>query len=81
MSPINLIPQKNIPACLLVCGTYDLTVDCEQSKMLADAVKQKGGEAVLSVYPFYDHNLSSKGSDKMEEIFFKSADFIQKNLK
>lgn len=81
VSPINLIPQKNIPACLLVCGTYDLTVDCEQSKMLADAVKQKGGEAVLSVYPFYDHNLSSKGSDKMEEIFFKSADFIQKNLK
>jgi hypothetical protein len=48
---------------------------------VADAVKQKGGEAVLSVYPFYDHNLSSKGSDKMEEIFFKSADFIQKNLK
>ena len=81
VSPINLIPKKNIPACLLVCGTYDLTVECEQSKMLADAVKQKGGEAVLSVYPFYDHNLSSKGSDKMEEIFFKSADFIQKNLK
>ena len=56
-------------------------MECEQSKMLADAVKQKGGEAVLSVYPVYDHNLSSTGSDKMEEIFFKSADFIQKNLK
>lgn len=81
VSPVNLIPKKNVPACLLVCGTYDLTVECEQSKLFADAVNQKGGKAVLDVYPFYDHNLSSKGSDKMEEIFFKSVDFIQNNLK
>lgn len=81
VSPVNLIPKKNVPACLLVCGTYDLTVECEQSKLFANAVNQKGGRAVLDVYPFYDHNLSSKGSDKMEEIFFKSVDFIQNNLK
>lgn len=81
VSPVNLIPKKNVPACLLVCGTYDLTVECEQSKLFSDAVKLKGGKAVLDVYPFYDHNLSSKGSDKMEEIFFKSVEFIQKNLK
>lgn len=81
VSPINLIPKKNVPACLLVCGTYDLTVECEQSKLFAEAVKQKGGKTVLDIYPFYDHSLSSKGSDKMEEIFFKSVEFIQKNLK
>ena len=81
VSPINLIPIKNVPACLLVCGTYDLTVECEQSKLFAEAVKQKGGKIVLDIYPFYDHSLSSKGSDKMEEIFFKSVEFIQKNLK
>lgn len=51
-------------------------VECEQSKLFAEAVKQKGGKTVLDIYPFYDHNLSSKSSDKMEEIFFKSVDFI-----
>lgn len=80
-SPVYLIPKKNVPTCLLVCGTYDLTVECEQSKLFADALKSKGGKVDLEVYPCYDHNLASKRSDKMEEIFFKTVDFVKNNLK
>ena len=79
-SPINLIPKKNVPAAMLVCGTYDVTVEYEQSQMFADALKKNGGVVDLEVYPYYDHNLSSKTSDKMEEIFFKSVEFVNKYL-
>ena len=40
----------------------------------------KGSSAELLEYPYYDHNLTSKSSDKMEEIFFKTADFIAAHL-
>lgn len=75
-SPIDLIPKKNIPAAMLVCGTCDVTVECEQSEMFAKALKKKGGVCDLLEYTHYDHNLSSKTSDKMEEIFFKSVEFL-----
>lgn len=81
VSPINMIPKKNIPASFLVCGTYDVTVECDQSKMFSDAIRSRGGIVDLSVYPYYDHNLASKSSDKMEEIFFKTVDFLVKYLK
>lgn len=80
-SPINLIPKKNIPATMLVCGTCDVTVECGQSEAFAKALKDKGGVCDLQEYQYYDHNVSSKTSDKMEEIFFKTADFIIQNLK
>ena len=80
-SPINLIPKKNIPATMLVCGTCDVTVECQQSEEFAKALQKKGGKVELLEYKYYDHNLTSKGSDKMEEIFFKAAEFIENNLK
>lgn len=80
-SPINLIPKKNIPAAMLVCGTCDVTVECQQSEEFAKALKKKGGKVELLEYTYYDHNLTSKSSDKMEEIFFKAAEFIENNLK
>ena len=80
-SPINLIPKKNIPATMLVCGTCDVTVECQQSEEFAKALQKKGGKVDLLEYKYYDHNLTSKGSDKMEEIFFKAAEFIENNLK
>ena len=80
-SPINLIPKKNIPAAMLVCGTCDVTVECQQSEEFAKALEKKGGKVELLKYTYYDHNLTSKGSDKMEEIFFKTAEFIENNLK
>lgn len=80
-SPINMIRKGHVPASMLVCGTADVTVECEQSKMMADALKKKGGQVELLVYDHYDHNLSSKTSDKMEEIFFKTVDFVDKYLK
>lgn len=80
VSPINLIPKKNAPASLLVCGTCDTTVECQQSEEMAKALKKKGAVCELLEYQYYDHNLSSKTSDKMEEIFFKTVDFVEKHL-
>lgn len=80
-SPVRLIPKKNIPAALVVCGTCDVTVECEQSEMFAAALKKRGGACDLQEYKYYDHNLSSKTSDKMEEIFFKSVDFLTNHIK
>lgn len=80
-SPVNLIPKKDVPASMLVCGTCDVTVECSQSEEFARRLKKKGGVCDLLVYEYYDHNLSSKTSDKMEEIFFKTVDFVTKYLK
>lgn len=80
-SPQQLIPKRTQCAVLLFCGTADITVECEQSRNFADALKRKGAkEVTLAVYDYYDHNLSSKSSDKMEEIFFRTVDFIDAHL-
>lgn len=77
-----LIPKKkeDIPAVMLVCGTADVTVEYDQSTSFADALRNKGAEVRLDVYENYDHNLTSKVSDVMEEIFFNTVDFLNKNL-
>ncbi|TWV15201.1 alpha/beta hydrolase [Bacteroidaceae bacterium HV4-6-C5C] len=81
VSPVNLIPRNDIPVSMLVCGSCDVTVECEQSEMFAAALKKKGAVCNLLKYKYYDHNLSSKTSDKMEEIFFKSVDFLTHYIK
>ena len=47
----------------------------------ASALKKRGGVCELLRYEYYDHNVSSKTSDKMEEIFFKSVDFLTDHVK
>ncbi len=80
-SPVNMIPKKRNIAVQLYCGTADITVECSQSKEFADRLaKVKGNKVDLVVYENYDHNLSSNSSDKMEEIFFKTVNFISENL-
>lgn len=80
-SPALLIPKKKNIAALLVCGTADITVEYSQSQEFANALKrQKSKPVELLIYKNYDHNLNSKKSDKMEEIFFKTADFVSANL-
>lgn len=79
-SPVNLVPKKNVPAALLFCGTADITVECSQSKAFAAALEKRGGKVDLEVLENYDHNLSAKASDKMEEVFFKTVDFLAENL-
>lgn len=80
-SGIFLIPKKGaVPPAMLVCGTCDVTVECDQSTEFAKALRKKGGEVKLDVYENYDHNLTSKTSDKMEEIFFNTVDFLKEKL-
>ena len=79
-SPVNLIPKKKAPAALLFCGTADITVECAQSKAFAEALRRRGAKVDLQVFEHYDHNLSAKASDKMEEVFFKTVDFLTENL-
>ena len=79
-SPASIVPKKQVPAALLFCGTGDITVEYTQSEAFAEALRKRGGKVDLQVYPCYDHNLSNKASDKMEEVFFKSVDFLAENL-
>ncbi len=76
-SPVFLIPKKCKVAAQLYCGTGDITVEYSQSVAFADALKARKAKVVdLQIYPYYDHNINAKASDKMEEIFFKTVDFI-----
>lgn len=77
-----LIPKKGaaVPPAMLVCGTCDVTVEYDQSTEFAKALRKRGGEVKLDVYKNYDHNLTSKTSDKMEEIFFNTVDFLKEKL-
>lgn len=80
-SPALMLGKKKKIDALIVCGTADCTVECSQSENFASALNAlKGSSAELLEYPYYDHNLTSKSSDKMEEIFFKTADFIAAHL-
>ena len=79
-SPLYMIPKKTHMAAMLVCGTGDITVECTQSEEFAAALKRHKARVELLQYKYYDHNLTAKASDKMEEIFFKTADFIAANL-
>ena len=80
-SPQYMIPKKNIPASMLIHGTGDALVDYTQSTEYAEALREKGAEVELVVYPYYDHNLHSKRSDKGTEILHLTADFFEKKLK
>ena len=79
-SPESIIPKKTKIAAQLFCGTADITVECSQSESYAAALKRRGATVDLQVYKYYDHGLNAKASDKMEEIFFKTVDFITEHL-
>lgn len=79
-SPIHQIGKRHHPDALLFCGTADITVEWEQSRQFAEALQKRGAKAELAIYENYDHNLSAKASDKMEEIFFKTVDFLYEKL-
>lgn len=79
-SPVYLIPKKTKIAAQLFCGTGDITVEYNQSEVFASELKRHKAKVDLQVYPLYDHGLNSKQSDKMEEIFFKTVDFVVENL-
>lgn len=80
-SPINMIDPKHEIAVQLYCGTADIIVEYSQSVDFAEKLKSiKGNIVDLQIYEYYDHNLSSNSSDKMEEVMFKTIDFIVENI-
>lgn len=79
-SPVNMIPKKKNISVQLFCGTADITVECSQSIGFAEKLEAAGNNVDLQVYEYYDHNLSSTASDKMEEILFKTVNFIAANI-
>ena len=79
-SPLYLIPKKTKIAAQLFCGTGDITVEYSQSEAFAQELKHHKAKVDLQVYKYYDHSLNAKASDKMEEIFFKTVDFVVENL-
>lgn len=83
VSPYYLVPRKRKIAALLFCGTADIVVECSQSREFARRLKSANRKNVVDLeeYRYYDHNLSSKSSDKMEEVFFKTVDFVAEHLK
>lgn len=80
-SPCYMVPRKHIPASLLFHGTGDRLVDYTQSEEYAEAIRRRGGEVELVIYPYYDHNLHGKRSDKANEILRMTADFFEQHLK
>ncbi len=79
-SPVYLIPKKTKIAAQLFCGTGDITVEYSQSEAFAQELKRHKAKVDLQVYKYYDHGLNAKASDKMEEIFFKTVDFVASNI-
>ena len=79
-SPVYLIPKKTKIAAQLFCGTGDITVEFNQSEIFASELKRHKAKVDLQIYKYYDHGLNSKQSDKMEEIFFKTVDWVVANL-
>lgn len=59
-SAIFRIPDRNIPACLLMHGTADAVIDPDQSRIFADSIRAKGGMAKVILYEGVDHGVNSR---------------------
>lgn len=75
-SAIYQIPKSDIPKILLVHGTADLTINCEQSKFFAAALRKRGADVKELYYPNYGHSLTMIGvSDVYEDLIKNVYDF------
>ena len=82
VSPINHISRGNLPAVFIYHGTADLTVEVEQSKLLAEKLKANGIQVLkFDLYPHYEHTLNSSNSDLQEKLLLDSFQFIIDHLK
>ncbi len=81
-SPVFNIPAKAaLPSVLLIHGTGDIVVECEQSVIMRDALQKAGCKNLkLNLLQYYDHGVSSSASDKKEELLLEMAEFIKDNI-
>ena len=66
---------------ILLFSMGDCLVDYTQSVEFAEALRAKGGEVDLRIYPYYDHNMHGQRSDVGHELLMLTADFFAEKLK
>ena len=64
-SAIFNIPDRNIPACLLMHGTKDNVIDYNQSVNFAAALESKGGIVETKLYENVDHGVNSRTNESL----------------
>lgn len=70
------IPDRNVPACLLVHGTCDTSIDYTQSIWFREALEKNGAFTELLLYKGYEHSFTRPGvSDAYESLVQKMLSF------
>ncbi len=70
-SPLFNIPDRNLPACLLMHGTNDNIIDYRQSLDFEAGLKNKGGIAKTILYDKVDHGVNSR----TDELLFNRVSY------
>lgn len=75
-SPLFNIPDRNIPACLLMHGTNDNVIDYRQSLNFEAGLKNKGGFAKTILYDKIDHGVNSRTDESLfNRVFYDMFEF------
>lgn len=75
-SAVYHIPKRNVPACLLVHGTCDTSIDYNQSVWFQEALEGSGAFTELVLYKGYEHSFTRPGiSDAYESLVLKMLSF------
>ena len=71
--------DANIPNAIFFHGENDKTIDPQQSVKMSNAIKEKGGESEVFVYPGESHAFFNGGNVYAEDVLSKMVQFFRKN--
>lgn len=74
------IPSKDIPKVLLLHGTADLTINCEQSRLFAMALKEKKADVKEIYYDGYGHSFTNASYSDIYETALKALYDFSKDV-
>jgi len=72
--------DSNFPPTLLIHGEDDTDVPCEQSVMMAAALRKNNVEHRLLTLPGAEHGLAGADATKVEEAYHAAVEFLTKHL-
>ena len=72
--------DSNFPPTLLIHGEDDTDVPCEQSVMMAAALRKNNVEHRLLTLPGAEHGLAGAEAAKVEEVYHAAVEFLTKHL-